>query len=611
MELHILGPLEIVDGDLPVELEGDKQRSLLAMLALRANEPVTTDTLIDQLWEERPPSTATKAVQVHVSRLRKVLAAQGRSGSDWLVVTRGNGYELRIDPDSIDSHRFERLIGAARADLEARRPEAAVATLERALFLWRGPPLVDFSYLNFAQTEITRLNDLHLAALEELIEAKLALGRHAEVVEELNSLVAEHPYRERLRAELMLALYRCDRQADALQAYQDARRVLTEELGIEPGNRLRELEAAILRQDAALALPARRGATPEPRVVRRGRSRAVVLGLVAAAVAAGVAIALTQLSGHRAATPGVSLDSSDNSIAALDGSHRQATFAVPLPGRATDVAAAGGVAWVSTVDSGSLTAVDASRRAILRTVPLAGRPDAVAVGFGSIWVADGAGARVFRIKPGYETVQETISLPPPQLQPRPRAAIAAGAGAVWVSNGTRRLTRIEATSGRITQILVGRVVNGVAASGAAVWALSTSSASVVRVDPRDNSVTDRIPIVGRPGVQAPSPVAIAATPEWVWVLNANTGSVTRVDASNRGVVATIPVGFDHVPNAIAAAGRSAWVANGDGTLSRVDAANGTAAAVRVGGSLERVATDGGRVWVTTAALDLALPGGKP
>ena len=256
IDFCILGPLEARDDGRAVPLGGTKQRALLGLLLLHPNETLSTDRLIDELWGERPPSSAAKAVQVRVSRLRKALAGENGNGSAGLVVTRERGYELKLDPQRLDSRRFERLVAEARSELVAGRSELAVSAFERALSLWRGAPLADLAYESFAQPEIARLEDMHVAAIEQLVEAKLALGRHAEVVGQLETLIAEHPYREGLRAQLMLALYRCDRQADALQAYQDARRTLVEELGIDPGERLRELEQAILSQDPALAAPA-------------------------------------------------------------------------------------------------------------------------------------------------------------------------------------------------------------------------------------------------------------------------------------------------------------------------------------------------------------------
>jgi DNA-binding SARP family transcriptional activator len=256
MEFRILGPLEVLEEGHVLALGGGKRRALLAVFLLHVNETLTTDRLIEELWGERAPPTAAKALHMQVSRLRKALAAgAGDAGpGEGLLITRGRGYELRLDPDRLDSRRFERLVAGGRSELAEGRPQRAVAALEGALALWRGEPLADLAYETFAQREIARLTDLRVAAAEELVEAKLALGRHAEVVGELDALVGDHPYRERLRAQLMLALYRCDRQADALQAYQDARRTMVEDLGVEPGDRLRELERAILSHDPELAV---------------------------------------------------------------------------------------------------------------------------------------------------------------------------------------------------------------------------------------------------------------------------------------------------------------------------------------------------------------------
>jgi DNA-binding SARP family transcriptional activator len=257
MEFRILGPLEVLEEGRAVALGGGKPRALLAVLLLHPNEPLTTDRLIEELWGEHAPPSAAKAVHVHVSRLRKALAAGAGAGGagGGLLVTRERGYELRLDPERLDSNRFERLVAEGRGELADGHPERALEALERALSLWRGKPLADFAYETFAQREIARLDELRVGALEQLVEAKLALGRHTEVITSLEALIGEHPYRERVRAQLMLALYRSDRQADALEAYQDARRALVEELGIEPGERLRELERAILAQDPGLDVP--------------------------------------------------------------------------------------------------------------------------------------------------------------------------------------------------------------------------------------------------------------------------------------------------------------------------------------------------------------------
>jgi DNA-binding SARP family transcriptional activator len=270
MDFRILGPLEVVHDGRAIPLGGARQRALLAVLLLHANETLTSDTLLDRLWGERPPATAAKTVQVHVSRLRKALGPEP-------IVTREHGYRLVLEPEQLDARRLDALLADARAALAAGEPERALPLLEAARGLWRGPPLADLAYEPFAQGEIARLADLRIVARELLVDARLALGGHADVVGELEALVAEHPFRERLRGQLMLALYRSDRQAEALQAYQDARRALVEELGIEPGEHLRELERAVLAQDPALALPVREAprAPAPPRAPPRAARRLV------------------------------------------------------------------------------------------------------------------------------------------------------------------------------------------------------------------------------------------------------------------------------------------------------------------------------------------------
>jgi DNA-binding SARP family transcriptional activator len=245
MEFRILGPLEVSDEGGQVSLGGGKPRALLAGLLLHPNEVVSADRLIDELWGEDSPERAAAALRVNVSRLRKALPHD-------VLATKSPGYVIRVEPEELDLHRFERLVDEGRSMLARGLPADASERLRDALSLWRGPALADFAYESFAQTAIARLEEIRLAAVELRIDADLALGRHDELVGELEALVAEHPLRERLRGYLMTALYRSGRQAEALDAYQDARRALVDELGIEPSTALRELERAILRQEPAL-----------------------------------------------------------------------------------------------------------------------------------------------------------------------------------------------------------------------------------------------------------------------------------------------------------------------------------------------------------------------
>src|SRR5215210_2588931 len=243
LEFRILGPIEVWEDGRQLQLGGPKQRAVLALLLLDAGRVVSTDRLIDLLWSEPAPATAATSLQNFVSQLRKLLGAD-------VLVTKPPGYRLEIDPEQLDLERFRRLVDAAKRGSAHER----ATTLREALALWRGPPLADFAFEAFAQNEAGRLEELRLVTLEERIEADLEAGHHAELAGELESLVRDHPLREQLRRALMLALYRSDRQAEALQVYHDARRKLVDELGIEPSAGLQQLHGAILRHDPQLEL---------------------------------------------------------------------------------------------------------------------------------------------------------------------------------------------------------------------------------------------------------------------------------------------------------------------------------------------------------------------
>ena len=241
MEFRVLGPIEVIDEGRVVPLNAAKPRALLAMLLLRANEFVPSDRLIDDLWDAAPPATAPKILQKYVSQLRKALGHEA-------IETGPAGYRLRLDPEGLDLLRFRRLA----ADGNGIEPEQVASTLREALALWRGEPLAEFSSQQWARAETVRLDDLRLDVLERRIDADLAAGRDRELIDELERLVAAHPLRERARGQLMLALYRCDRQGDALAAYRTARETSVRSLGLEPGPSLRDLERAILHQDPSL-----------------------------------------------------------------------------------------------------------------------------------------------------------------------------------------------------------------------------------------------------------------------------------------------------------------------------------------------------------------------
>ena len=285
MEYRVLGPLEVrIDGEL-VKLGGPRQRALLAMLLLSANRVVSRDRLVDELLGPVSADSVDRVLRVQISRLRKSLGDDGGGGSR--IVSRAPGYLLRVESGELDLERFESLLSQARAASETRDHARTAAMLAEAESLWRGRPLADLEFEPFARIEVDRLEELRLVAAEERIDSELALGHHSRLVAELEAQVAAHPLREHLRGQLMLALYRCGRQADALEAYRTGRAVMSEQLGLEPGPALKQLERSILLQDPGSTLrrakpnrdPSRPGLHPRtgrrpapPTVWRRLRS---------------------------------------------------------------------------------------------------------------------------------------------------------------------------------------------------------------------------------------------------------------------------------------------------------------------------------------------------
>jgi DNA-binding SARP family transcriptional activator len=249
VDFALLGPLEAREGDEPISLGGPKQRAVLALLLLEAGRVVSQDGLVEALWSDDPPPTAVASLQNFVAQLRKALG-------DGVIENRPPGYVVRLEPEQLDVARVRSLVDSARASDPVQR----AALLDQALALWRGEPLAEFRYESFAREEIARLEEFHLTLVEERAEAKLAIGAHAEIVPELEALVLVHPLRERLRAQLMLALYRSGRQAEALEVYREGRELLVEELGLEPSPLLRGVHASILRQET---FAVGRGAMPE------------------------------------------------------------------------------------------------------------------------------------------------------------------------------------------------------------------------------------------------------------------------------------------------------------------------------------------------------------
>ncbi len=585
MEFRILGPLEVLDNGREVPIRGPKLQSLLAMLLLHPGEVVSRDRLIDDLWGDDPPSTAAKTLQVHVSRLRRELGD--------VLVSRGRGYLIQVEPDQLDLERFERLVTEGRTALAERQPEQASDRLREALELWRGPPLPELAGEPFAQAQIGRLEDARLDAIENRVEADLSLGRQTEAIQELEPLVARHPYREHLRELLMLALYRAGRQADALAAYQDARNVLVEELGLEPGKRLRELHSAILAQDPGLDHP--EAAPPPPRdesALPPARRLWPVAGAVATLVLVAVAVVLLATADEEASSQPLTDDS--HAVAAIDPATMSVTTAASVgtnPGPLAYEPKSRSL-WVGNIDDESVTRIDLDPVRTGKSIAIGDRPTGLAAGDGAVWVSAAPGRRPYvtarKIDPRFDSAGRPVrvaSLPGEDV-----ATVALERDALWVAPSLGLLTRIDASTGRRVgrAIEVGSSPGAVAADADAVW--TVDGAVVSRIDP----VT---------GVVQPIRVADAATDIALgagaaWVTDALDDAVMRIDASTGTVRDRIPVG--RRPTGVTVGAGAVWVANnGDGTVSRVDPRTAQVTdTIEIGASPQDILFADGRVWVS-------------
>ena len=584
IEFRVLGPFEVGEQDRLLALGSARQRALLALLLLHRGETVSADRLVDALWGERAPPTAVKIVQGYVSNLRKALG-------DGLLVTREHGYLLQLEQGQLDADRFESLVAEGRLALGEGDAGTAAERLREALDMWRGPALADFAYERFAHGEIDRLEEIRLAALEDRIDADLAQGRHTELVAELGQLVREHPLRERLQGQLMLALYRSGRQADALGRYQQARRKLIDELGIEPGPALKELERAILDQDPALDLPRTSRAAPAL-PARRGGLLIAAGGAVLLAVIVSVAVILAN-SGSTA------LRLAGDSVGAISAAGGAISAEAQVGSSPSGVAIGQGSVWVTNYNDGTVSRIDLKTHTV-ETIPVESTPTGIAVGANAVWVANSYSGTVSRIDPADDSVQSILVGNGP-------SGVAVGDGAVWVANrndGT--LSRIDLLSDTAQTIRLGGATEAtdVAVGKGAVWVSDAASGRVLRVDPRTNRVVNIINVGNGPS-------AITAGFGSVWVTNNLDGTISRINAQTSRVTATEQVGSG--PNAIAAGAGAVWVANElGGTVVRIDAAtNAQARPIAVGNSPRGLAVEGGVVWVAADASVTRVPTSGP
>ncbi len=587
MKFRILGPLDLASDAGPFALDAPKQRALLGVLLLHPNETVSSERLIDELWGERPPATATKVLQTYVSQLRRIVGAD-------TIETRPPGYLLRIDEQELDATQFRRLFAEGRRLAADGDLERAGARYREALALWRGPPLANVVFESFARNEVDRLEEEHLSAVMDLIDADLALGHHQEVVQELETLVRRHPLRERPRAQLMLALYRSGRQADALAVYQDGRRVLVEELGLEPGRELQELEKAVLTHDPALDAPPS-PAPPRGPLTQRSSTRVIRWRATALVLATGLALALVlafALGGrHKAFTK-----LAPNSVGFVDARSGQLTrsFSVGRAPRALELM--GDSVWVANFRDSTITRIRRETGSTV-TIPVGGHPTDL-VGYAStIWVVTLENS-VVPVDPRYDQARAPLALGIGgfgQRGSREAARITAGGGYLWITAPGTTVIRIDPANARDPLPIVpdSGARGPIAFRGDEAWVAGADD--VFPIAARSGIPGDAVNVGGVRG--------LAFGADSLWVVSGGPGHIggvrqaLRVDMDSRLIQTTIATGSD--PVAVAGGASSIWVASrSEKRIYRVDPAeNRVVDTLRLGSSPVALAADDNGVWV--------------
>ena len=588
MEFLILGPLEVRNGEQTVRLGAAKQRALLGVLLLHANETVSSARLVDELWGERPPATAENLVQGYVHALRKQLG-------DGVVETQAPGYRLHVDPGSLDLLEFERLTEEARGAPVAD----AVELRRRALALWRGPALADVALEGPERHNVGRLGELRLTTQIERLEAELQLVRHAQVLGELTALVAEHPYQERAAALLMLALYRSGRQVEALEVYRTVRGRLSDELGLQAGKELRDLEAAILRQDDALAEPM---TVPEPTVAGAApaeaespsaptprRRRRVALGAVLALLAAaGVTAAALLLRDERAP-----LVAPPNSVAVIDAHTNQVERVIQLDTRPGPVAAGAEFVWVGNPDDQSLTRIDPATSERER-VDLDVTPDAVTADDIAAWVLNGRLGMLYRVDAESGISSDPIRLWDRSRRPGVGAGLAVGKGSGWAAFGDATLARVDPeTRAFEAHPSAPTAPRALVVEFGYLWVVvQTAEVQQFGLENWDLGPVDS-KTVGR------DPSGIAAGRGAIWVACREDNRVDRI-AADLNFGSSTPITVGDGPTAVTFGAGAVWVANaGDGTVTRIDPEPPyETTTIEVGSAPAGIAVYDGRVWVS-------------
>jgi YVTN family beta-propeller protein len=618
-EFGILGPLEVRRSGRAVPLGGPRQRAVLALLLLEANRVVSMDRLAEDVWAGDPPEGWATTLQTYVFHLRQALEPdRSRGDTGGVLVTKGRGYLLRVDREHLDAALFEEGFTAGRTALEAGQNTEAAKTLRQALDLWRGGVLADLADYAFTRPEAARLEELRLAAVEARIDADLALGRHDALTGELERLAGEYPLRERLHGQLMLALYRCGRQADALAAYRRVRALLADELGIDPGEPLERLHAAVLAHDpgldwtgtpapadgqragtgASITAPAVSPASGSPgqrfagsRELAWARRRARRLLVVGSALAVAAAACIVAVAWPWAAEP-TALPADSVGLINSDGGRAGAPVMVGSP---AGLAYGDGSVWAVDSAEDAVSRINPATHTVVQTIQVGNDPAAVTVTSQDAWVANSGDGTVSEINATTNTVVQRIPVGNVPV------AIASGPSGVWVANqedGT--VMRINPVTGAVSRpVAVGGLPDGIAVSRHAVWVANSQDGTVTMIDPATGQPSGPV-FVGT------GPAGIAVTPTAVWVANSLDRTVSRLDPATGRQTGLVGVGDG--PGAIAAAkDGSIWVSDQfDATLDRIDPQTDLVTRrVPVGSSPQGIAVAGSGVWVAARPFTAA------
>jgi DNA-binding SARP family transcriptional activator/outer membrane protein assembly factor BamB len=598
MRYDILGPVEVVGDNGDVELPPGRARALLLLLLLRPNEPISVDALVEDLWDGSPPPSAGKIVQGYIGQLRRALG-NGR------IETRGHSYLIRMQTGELDVDRVEALRSASRSLPPAERSE----TLRMALSHFRGRPLDEAGDESFATAERHRLEELRIAILADRVDTDLALGRHPDLVPELERVVADHPLDERLRGQLMVALYRSGRQADALAEYAEIRHTLTDELGLEPCDELRSLQRLVLEHDPSLEAPPRSERPQDGTGRVRSRSRLLAVG-GALAIAAAAVVALVAIA--RSGEPQVVVPA--DSLVVIDAVHNRIVDAVPVGGRPTFVAAGAGAVWVANVNDRTISRVDPRSHRVTAIVGLGFEPTDLAADDRHVWVVGGYDHVLWRLDAdGVARLKVRFEERfPPRREGYERgvAGVALSRGSVWLTHGDE-VSRLDAETGenRWSVRAGGRWQGAIATDGETVWvgfndtARGRAAASRPgRGDTGRFGPEPRVDIVSADDGAVVDGIELSSTPSEVitasgsvWIALPIPGFVSQLVDGR--LLRTVPAGNE--PGGLAFADDALWVTNRlDGLVRRMNIWSGQIDVVLdVGRPVEGADAAGDRVYV--------------